>query len=144
DGMTMSEQGAKELVVELLASPIWRTKRLGKIQPLAHDAFWNIVILIDTIQEPQYAVLNARYHAGDLQIHMHRADYPAFLQLPRHTYPLEVAKIIYETLGFVFTERVASDPKVSRAYVGVQRTVRLDAHVIAESIATYLQTSRYR
>jgi hypothetical protein len=54
DGMDMDKHEAKQLVTDILGSPIWRAKILGIVRPMPHDAFWNIIFFIDQQQASHY------------------------------------------------------------------------------------------
>lgn len=143
DGIDMDEDEAKLLVVEILESPIWRAKVLGTVHPMKHDSYWNIIFLVDTIHEPHYTVLNAKYENGSLEIQIGVNGQPAFLGLNKSEYPLKATKTIYKTLDITFSEMKASNPDMSRVYIGMKGNVELNVDTVAHSIASYLRSLQH-
>jgi len=142
DGMDMEENDAKQLVVDILESPIWRAKILGTVHPMPHDAFWNIIFLLDKQHDPRYAVLNAKYENKSLEIQSRVDGQPAFTAIDRVAYPLEAARKIYEASGYIFSDVTTSNPNRSRAAIGMTQAVTLGTNIVAQSIASYLRDLR--
>lgn len=142
DGIEMDENEAKALVVEILESPILRAKLLGSIQLMKHDEYWNIIFLIDTMHDPNYAILNAKYEDASLEIPIGENGEAAFLALDKTKYPLEAIRNIYELLHMPFSEIKAANLSQVRAYIGMKDTIALDEHLAVKSIANYLRSLR--
>lgn len=139
DGVEMTEEKAKELVVEILESPVLRAKVLDGIHEMEHDSYWNVVFVVDNVQEKNYGVLKAKCEGEKLQVQVNKAGELAFLSLNRNEHPVEATKAIYGEMGISFTEIQATDLTRSRTYIGLSDTVKIEAEVIARSITTYIQ-----
>ena len=139
DGLKMTEEEAKELVVEILESPILRAKVLGGIHKMEHDNYWNVVFMVDNARGKNYGVLNAKFESKKLQVKVNKAGELAFLSLNRDEYPVEATKAIYQKMGMSFTELHATEPTTARTYIGLNNTVQIEAEIIARSIAVYIQ-----
>jgi len=142
DGMDMDEYEAKQLVVDILGSPIWRAKMLGTVHPMPHDTFWNIIFFIDQVQTSHYIVLNAKYGQKALYIESRAGGHPAFLAIERDSYPHEVARKIYEASGYTFSALTTANPTHYQATIGMTQAVTVDIDIISQSIACYLRELR--
>ena len=142
DGIDMEEYEAKQLVVDILGSPIWRAKILGTVHPMPHDAFWNIIFFIDQIQDAHYTILNARYDHKTLHIESRAGGQPAFLAIDRQAYPQEAATKIYEASGYRFSAMTTANLAHYQATIGMTPSVTVDIDIISQSIARYLRTLR--
>lgn len=143
DGMDINEYEAKQLVVDILGSPIWRAKTLGVVHPMPHDAFWNIVFFIDPQQASHYTVLNAKYDHKTLLIESRAGGQPAFLAIERQTYPQEAARKIYEASGYTFSALSTANLEGYQATIGITQAVTVDIDIISQSIARYLRELRH-
>lgn len=142
DGMDIKAYEAKQLVVDILGSPIWRAKMLGKVRPMPHDTFWNVVFFIDQQQDHHYNALNAKYDQKTLVIESKAGGQPAFLAIDRHAYPQEAARKIYEASGYTFSALTTANPSRYQAIIGMTQAVTLDVDIISQSIARYLHDLR--
>lgn len=142
DGINMDEYEVKQLVVDILGSPIWRTKILGTVHAMPHDAFWNIIFFIDQPQESHYTVLNAKYDHETLHIESRAGGQPAFLAIDRQAYPQEAARKIYEASGYRFSTMTTANLVHYQATIGMTQAVTVDIDIISQSIASYLRTLR--
>src|SRR5690606_34105590 len=119
DGIDMDEYEAKQLVIGILGSPIWRAKILGIVQPMPHDAFWNIVFFIDQQQNSHYTILNAKYDQSTLHIESRAGGKPAFLAIDRQAYPQEAATKIYEASSYRFSALTTANLEGYQATIGI-------------------------
>jgi hypothetical protein len=142
DGIDTDEYESKQLVVDILGSPIWRAKMLGIVHPMPHDAFWNIIFFIDQPQESHYTVLNAKYDHETLHIESRAGGQPAFLAIDRQTYPQEAARKIYEASGYRFSAMTTANLAHYQATIGMTQAVTVDIDIISQSIASYLRALR--
>ncbi|MEL6310505.1 MAG: hypothetical protein AAFQ52_20365, partial [Chloroflexota bacterium] len=142
DGIDTDEYEAKQLVVDILGSPIWRAKMLGTVHPMPHDAFWNIIFFIDQPQESHYTVLNAKYDQKILHIESRAGGQPAFLAIDRQAYPQEAATKIYEASGYRFSALTTVNLAHYQATIGMTQAVTVDIDIISQSIAGYLRSLR--
>jgi|GEM_PF-6938532 hypothetical protein len=142
DGIDMDEYQAKQLVVDILGSPIWRAKMLGTVHAMPHDAFWNIIFFIDQIQDAHYTILNAKYDHKTLHIESRAGGQPAFLAIDRQAYPQEAARKIYEASGYRFSALTTVTLAHYQATIGMTQAVTVDIDIISQSIAGYLRVLR--
>ena len=142
DGIDMDEYEAKQLVIGILGSPIWRAKILGTVHPMPHDAFWNIVFFIDQQQASHYTILNAKYDHETLHIESRAGGQPAFLAIDRQAYPQEAATKIYEASGYTFSALRTANLEGYQATIGITQAVTVDIDIISQSIARYLRALR--
>jgi len=142
DGMDINASHAKELVTDILGSPIWRAKILGIVRPMPHDAFWNIIFFIDQQQDAHYTVLNAKYELETLLIESRAGGQPAFLAIDRRAYPQKAARKIYEAFGYTFSALTTANLDHYQATIGMTQAVTLDIDIISQSIARYLRGLR--
>ena len=142
DGIDMEEYEAKQLVTDVLGSPIWRAKILGTVHAMPHDAFWNIIFFIDQQQESHYTILNAKYDHETLHIESRAGGQPAFLAIDRQAYPQEAARKIYEASGYTFSAMTTANLAHYQATIGMTPSVTVDIDIIPQSIARYLRALR--
>lgn len=142
DGIDMDEYEAKQLVSDVLGSPIWRAKILGTVHPMPHDAFWNIIFFIDQQQDCHYKILNAKYDHETFNIESRAGGQPAFLAIDRQAYPQEAATKIYEASGYRFSALTTTNLAHYQATIGMTQAVTVDIDIISQSIAGYLRTLR--
>ena len=142
DGIDMEEYEAKQLVTDVLGSPIWRAKILGTVHPMPHDAFWNIIFFIDQIQDAHYTILNAKYDHETLHIESRAGGQPAFLAIDRQAYPQKAATKIYEASGYRFSAMTTANPTHYQATIGMTQAVTVDIDIIFRSIAHHLRALR--